>query len=216
MIQTKTHKARLFDLGRVPMDFARLVCTPLPLILRLRRVTPEGKAYQQKLQGGAVVVANHTSFLDPFLVGVTFWYRRVFFLIAEIVMKGWLRSWLLRGIGGIKVERGIADIEAIKKSVAILKEGRVLTVFPQGGIVQEDEVESIKSGAILMAIQAGVPILPIHICPRAHWYCRRTVVIGQSIDPKALCTKKIPSTADIAAITQRVMQEMNRCIPNHK
>lgn len=216
MTNENIHKARLFDLGRLPMDFARLVCTPLPLILRLRRVTPEGKAYQQKLRGGTVVVANHTSFLDPFVVGVTFWYRRVFFLIAEIVMKGWLRSLLLRGIGGIKVERGIADIEAIKKSVAILKEGRVLTVFPQGGIVQENEVETIKSGAILMAMQAGVPILPIYICPRAHWYCRRTVVVGQSIDPKALCTKKIPSTADIAAITQRVMQEMNRCIPNHK
>lgn len=215
MSKQPIHKAKLFDIKRFPMDLARVVCSPLPLILRLRRVTPEGEPYREILRGGAVVVANHTSFLDPFMVAVTFWYRRVFFLIAEIVMQGRLRSLLLRGAGGIKVERGIADIEAIKKSVAVLKAGRVLTVFPQGGIVQEEEMETIKSGAILMALQAGVPIVPMHICPRAHWYRRRKIVIGQTIDPAALCKKKLPSTADIAAITKQVMDEMNRCVPVH-
>ncbi len=207
-------KAKLFDIRLFPMDMARIVCAALPLVFRLHKITPEGKPYKEKLKGGAILVANHTSFADPFLVATSFWYRRVFFLVAEIVMKGKLRSLLLRGVGSIKIERSVADIEAIKRSVSVLKEGRVLVVFPQGGIVQGAEVETIKSGAVLMAIQAGVPIIPMHICARPRWYNRRSVIIGNTINPAEIITKKFPSTADIAIVSDMVMAEMNRCNPN--
>jgi hypothetical protein len=42
------------------------------------------------------------------------------------------------------------------------------------------------------------------------------VVIGELIDPKALCTKKIPSTADIQNISNILAAEMNRCNPNQE
>ncbi len=209
-----TNKAKLFDCKRLPMDLARLVCAPLPLIFRIKRVTPDGAPYRKKLTGGAIIAANHTSFTDPFIVGTTFWYRRVFFLVAEIVMKTGLQAALLRGVGGIKVDRNRVDIEAIKQSVSILKEGRVLIIFPQGGIVKQNEVDTIKSGAALMALQAGVPIVPMHICPRPHWYSRQRVVIGEAIDPAAICSKKMPSTADIQHITDALMVEMTRCATN--
>lgn len=204
-------KPKLFNIKRFPQDLARLVCVPLLLFLRPKRITPDGEKYKEKLRGGAVLAANHTSFFDPFAVGVAFWYRRIFFFVAEIVMQGKLRPILLKGVGCIKVERSIADVEAIKKAIGILKEGHPLTVFPQGGIAQGEEVEKLKSGAVLMALQAGVPIIPMHICKRQHWYERLTVVIGKTIYPSQMIAKKIPSTADIEKISQTLMQEMNRC-----
>lgn len=209
-------KAKLFDISLFPMDMARIVCALLPLVLRLHKITPEDETYKEKLKGGAILVANHTSFIDPFLVATTFWYRRVFFLVAEIVMKGKLKSWLLRGVGSIKIDRSVADIEAIRRSVAVLKEGRVLVVFPQGGIMQDEQVETIKSGAVLMALQANVPIIPMHISTRPHWYNRRKVIIGNTIEPTKIITKKFPSTADITAVSDMVMAEMNRCNLNNK
>ena len=131
--------------------------------------------------------------------------------MAEVVMKTGLRAALLRGVGGIKVDRNKVDIEAIKQSVGVLKDGRVLIIFPQGGIVADDEIDALKSGAALMALQAGVPIVPMHIRPRAHWYSRQQVVIGETVDPAAICPKKMPSTADIGRITEALMAEMNRC-----
>ncbi len=211
MTEKNPKKAKLFDIKLLPMDIARLVCACLILIFRIKRITPEGKKYCEKLEGGAIIASNHTSFKDPFTVGVTFWYRRVYFLIAEIVMGGKLRSALLRGVGGIKVERSITDIEAVKKSVKVLKQGRVLTVFPQGGIVKQDDVEAIKSGAVLMALQAGVPIIPMHICPKAHWYNRSQVVIGDTVYPNQICKKKMPTVNDIKEITDILMAEMQRC-----
>ena len=66
-------------------------------------------------------------------------------------------------------------------------------------------------GAALMALQAGVPIIPMYICPRKHWYSRRVVVIGNTVDPKAYIQKKFPSTADIDRVSQILLEEMNRC-----
>ena len=93
-----------------------------------------------------------------------------------------------------------------------IKVGDLLAVFPQGGITAGEEIQSVKSGAVLIALQAGVPIIPMHIYPRKHWYSRRVVVIGDPVDPKALIQKKFPSTADIERVSEKLMEEMNRCM----
>lgn len=204
-------KAKLFNIKRLPMDMARLVCAPLLLIYRMKRLTPTGEKYKGRIQGGAILAANHSGFSDPFLVGVAVWYRRTFFLAAEAVMKGKLRSWLLKGVGCIRIDRNEADIEAIRKATTVLKEGHLLTVFPQGGITEGEDVQALKSGSVLIALQAGVPIVPMHIYPKKHWYSRRVVVIGNTIDPKTYIQKKFPSTADIDRVSQILLEEMNRC-----
>ncbi|MBO5754884.1 MAG: 1-acyl-sn-glycerol-3-phosphate acyltransferase, partial [Clostridia bacterium] len=210
-LQTKKAQHRLFDLRHIPMDLARLVCAILVPLLRIKKVTPEGEKYTEKIKGGAIVAANHTSFADPFVVGVSFWYRRLHFLVAEVVMKGKLRSWLLRGVGAIKIDRGTTDLEAINQSVSKLKAGYLLAIFPQGKIEKEDNVDTIKAGAVLMALRAGVPIVPMHIMSRPHWYTPRTVVVGKAIHPADYCQKKMPSTADIKNVTDALLAELNRC-----
>ena len=211
-MQTQKKPTALFNLKLLPMDIARLVCAPLLLWYRMKKLTPNGAKYTKQLQGGAILAANHTSFADPFLVGVSFWYRRMFFLAAEAVMKGKLRTWLLKGVGAIKIDRNGTDIEAIHKSVNVLKKGHMLAIFPQGGISSEDQIRSMKSGAVLIALQAGIPIIPMHICPKKHWYSRRVVIIGNAIDPKDYITNKFPSTKDIEKVSQVLMEEMNRCM----
>lgn len=211
IIEVKSAYHPLFSFKNLPMDLARLVCSVLVPILRIKRLTPEGKRYKNKISGGAVIAANHTSFLDPFIVGITFWYRRMHFLVAEVVMKNRLREWLLRGVGAIKIDRNNADIEAITKSIDKLKKGYILTVFPQGGISRDDEIDSIKSGAVLLAVRSGTTIVPMYIPPRTRWYKTRNVIIGNTINPRDYCEKKFPSTSDIKNITNALINELNRC-----
>ena len=202
---------RLFSFKKFPMDMARLISAPVLLIFRVKRLTPTGEKYRQKIKGGAILTANHTSFSDPFIVGATVWYRRIYFLVAEVVMKGKLRSTLLKGVGAIRINRQEADIEAINRSVRKLKQGYLLTVFPQGGINKGDDIDAIKSGAVLMALRAEVPLIPMHIHQKKHWYSRQIVIIGETIDPKTYCQKKIPSSADIKVISTALMQQLNHC-----
>lgn len=208
----REEKRKGYDFANLPMDVARIVCAPLLLLYRMKRVTPEGKPYEGHIQGGAVLAANHRTFSDPFLLGVAVWYRRMHFLAAEVVMKGRLRKWLLKGVGAVEIDRNGTDIEAIRKSVKLLKKGRLLAIFPQGGISQGDQIETLKSGAVLIALQAGVPIVPMYIVPGKRWYQRRVVVIGQALDPCSYLEKKFHSTADIERISQKLIEEMNRCV----
>ena len=191
-------KHKLFDLRKLPMDMARLVYILLLPYYRLRRRTPEGKKYKARLRGGAVIAANHSAFADPFVMGATFWYRRMYWMAAETVVRGKLQGPLLEAAGAIK-------------AVTVLKEGYLLGIFPEGSIQDGDGVQSVKSGCVLLAVQADVPIIPMHIAPRAHWYQRRRVVIGEPIIPKAHFTKKFPTTADLDRAAQLVMEEMSRC-----
>jgi len=117
----------------------------------------------------------------------------------------------LRGVGAIKIDRDTTDLEAINTSVAKQKAGYLLAVFPQGRIEKEDHVDTIKSGAVLMALRANVPIVPMHIMSRPHWYNARTVVVGRAIHPADYCQKKMPSTADIKNMTDALLAEINRC-----
>ena len=212
MTQTQIKKPALFNPKLLPMDIARLVCAPLLLWYRMKRLKPDGRKYTGHIQGGAVLAVNHTSFSDPFLTGVAVWYRRLFFLAAEAVMQGKLRTWLLKGVGAIRIDRNCADIEAIRNSVSVLKQGHLLAIFPQGGISEADRIKAIKSGAVLIALQAGVPIIPMHICPKKHWFSRRVTIIGSAIDPKDYIENKFPSTKDIEKISQVLMEEMNHCM----
>ena len=202
---------RLFDIRRLPMDMSRFVMSALMPVLRIKRLTPEGERYKVKIKGGAIIAANHTSFLDPFIAGLTFWYRRMHYLVAEIVMGGRVRSFFLKGVGAIRIDRNAADVEGIDRAITKLREGYLLTVFPQGGIQKDNDVNDIKSGAVLMAIRAGVPIVPMHIVGRKRWYERQTVIIGNPVNPADYSTRKVPSFADIKNITDALVSELKRC-----
>lgn len=194
-----------------PMDMGRIVCAVLPLLYRIKRIDLNGEKIKKHFKGGAVVVSFHTSFSDPFLIGTSFWYRRMFFLAAKEVMRSRIIEILLKGIGCIKIDRDASDIEAIKKCVSVLKDGKLLSVFPEGGIHREKEADKIKSGAVLIAIKAGVPIIPVYKAKRKNIFKRQTVVIGESFDCRDYCSKRFPSVAEIDELTSKLLIQMEEC-----
>lgn len=191
------------------LDAGRTVELFMNLGFRIRRIGIDGAPYKKKLWGGLLIAANHQGFIDPLVVSCAFRYRRVHFLTAEAVMKNKVLALLLRGMGCIKIDRSISDIEAIGKSVGVLKDGRCLVMFPQGGI--QEDLTQVKAGAALIALQAGVPILPLYSAPRKHWWQRRVVVIGELIDPKKLLTRMIPSVEDLERISATLLAEIDKC-----
>ena len=194
----------------LPMDMARIVSSVTLLFYRQRRLTLDGKPYKGRIVGGGIVAANHTAFSDPFVLGGTFWRRRMYFLAAENVMGGKLRSWLLRGVGCIRIDRNQSDIGAIRQSVEVLKRGKLLAIFPQGQIGDMSQTQ-IKSGTVLIALQAKAPVIPVYVHYPAKKWGRVTVVVGEPLHCHELCNKRMPSLAEIDELSNQLSERMNQC-----
>lgn len=192
------------------MDFGRLTCClPARFLLLLKKQKTDGRAYRGAPKGAAVLVCNHVGQLDPFLIDCYFWSRRVYFLASKQVMQKPVAGALLRGMGCISIDRENADLDAVRTAVELLKEGNLLGIFPQGGI--HSELTQIKGGAILIALRAGVPIVPMYTERKKHVFSRRRLIVGEPFDPRAYCAKKFPGVADIERLSELLLQRMEDC-----
>jgi 1-acyl-sn-glycerol-3-phosphate acyltransferase len=111
-----------------------------------------------------VMVGNHTSYLDPVFL-VAHKNKRELRLIAKSeLLENKFFGWLLPRLGALPIKRGTADRTAIKYSVATLKRGEDLVIFPEGTRVRKPNQEvKLHSGAALIAKMANCPILPFAI-----------------------------------------------------
>lgn len=116
--------------------------------------------------GAFLVVANHCSQLDPPLLGWATGYQvgRVVHFMAKEEMRHWpVVGWLADRAGVFFVRRGEGDRPAQRRALELLAAGRPVGIFPEGTRSRVGRMRGIKPGAALLAIRAGVPILPVGI-----------------------------------------------------
>lgn len=136
-------------------------------------------------EGAALICPNHTKASDPFFVVFAFKRKHVMRAMAKAeVMRVPVIGWLLGKAGVFGVNRGAADINAVKTALRFLKEGRKLLMFPEGTRVEEGENVEAKTGAAMFAVRTGAPIIPVYIPAKKRWFRPTTVVIGQPFYPK--------------------------------
>ena len=111
--------------------------------------------------GPAIVVANHTSPIDPLLLQSTC-PRLISFMMAREYYEVRAFSWLFIMIRAIPVNRSGMDTAAAKAALRALREGRVVGIFPEGRIARGENVK-IRPGVAMMAARYKVPIVPAHI-----------------------------------------------------
>lgn len=154
---------------------------------------------------GAVVVCNHLSNLDPILLNIKL-VKKIRFLGKAELFKSKFGSWFYRGLGAIPVNRGTADINAIKQGLKVLKDNKPLGIFPEGTRNKgEDETKmgEIHEGAIMFASRAGVPIIPIIIYKRPKFLRRNVIAVGTPFMVSGENPNKLT-----AEETQRAVEEM--------
>jgi 1-acyl-sn-glycerol-3-phosphate acyltransferase len=114
-------------------------------------------------EGGAIVVANHVSGLDPFLL-IASARRPLRFLIAREQYERFGLTWLFKASGCIPVDREKNPERALRAALRALREGEVLALFPHGKIhLDTDPPRKLKPGAIRLAELTGSQIYPARI-----------------------------------------------------
>ena len=161
-------------------------------------------------KGAGVISGNHTSNLDSIIIGLSlppddgprFMAKKELFKFKPF-------GWLISALGAYPVDRGKADIKAIKTSLGILRSGHKLLVFPEGRRVAESEAADVKNGAAMLASRTNSPIVPVYISRgRKPFINKITVVFGEPF--KFEKDKKAVSPKDYPAIIDDVMREVGR------
>lgn len=111
--------------------------------------------------GGAVVVSNHESIADPFLLSFLRWDMR--WIAKEELFKLPLIGWLMQFGGDIPLRRGKGDsIRAMMEECRrTIEKGMPVMIFPEGTRSPDGRLLPFKDGAFRLAIETGVPIVPL-------------------------------------------------------
>src|SRR5215831_6699672 len=129
-------------------------------------------------RGVCLFAANHTSSADaPAVVGAI--PRRVAILLKDSLFKWPIVGAAFRSAHFIPVNRGARDsaIASVDKATEAMKAGQSFLIYPEGTRSPDGRLQEFKKGAVVMAIKAGVPIVPV-VCSGAHrvmW--KRSLVI---------------------------------------
>lgn len=159
-------------------------------------------------EGAALICPNHTKASDPFFVVFAFKRKHVMRAMAKAEIMGVpVIGWILGKAGVFGVNRGSADINAVKTALRFLKEGRKLLMFPEGTRVEEGENVEAKTGAAMFAVRTGAPIVPVYIPAKKRWFRPTTVVIGQPFYPKVADRKG--TSEEYRAIADELMARIH-------
>lgn len=156
----------------------------------------------EAIEGGAVLVANHHSSVDPFFVQLAAG-RRVHWMVAREYCDAPGVGSFLQALQVIPTNRSGMDTGATKQAIRLAKEGRLVGMFPEGRLnhTVRDPLLSIRPGAALVAMRAGVPLIPLYIFGspyrREVWSplimaAHVKITFGQPIDPRNFAEQNTP------------------------
>ena len=206
MEQKRTNRAKLFSPRYLVHDFIKATAAIPGLIWMRPRWIFETKAARKRIRGGALLIANHYGFFDPVCLMFAVWYRRHHFICGKEFFESRFR-WLFKQFLCIPIDRANFNFNSLREITDELKKGSLVSIFPEGHINEDgDNLGAFKSGMVLIALQGRVPIVPVYVKPKAHFYNRVTFVIGEPIDLFARYGRR-PSMSEIDAIAQELQQK---------
>jgi len=169
--------------------------------------------------GAFIVAPTHRSAMDiPIAAAAT--TRRLRFMGKDSLWRRRPIGAVLSALGGFPVTRGSADLEALKRCVAVLASGEPLVLFPEGTRQGGPTVHPLFDGAAFVAFKAGVPIVPAAIAGsedamakgrRSIGRGRCALVIGEPIRLPAVSGSRA-SREELAALTAILRDRMQELL----
>ena len=172
-------------------------------------------------RGGVMIASNHASFIDPPVIGVGYRGRPVHFMARDTLWNSKFGSWWMDHVGCIPVSRGTGDMRALKLTIKALREGKVVSMFPEGTRTEDGELQEAKGGVGFIVEKSACSVVPAYIdgsyraYPKgAKWIkpIRVKVTFGAPITPEefqALGTGRDAYDKYAALIMQRIADLKN-------
>jgi 1-acyl-sn-glycerol-3-phosphate acyltransferase len=203
--------------------FYLIVRAILRFLMRIAfRMRVEGKDNVPS-EGGVLLAANHSSLLDPIVIGCAV-DRPVRFMAKQELFDNAFIGTIARSMGAFPVRRGKDDREAFHRALEVLREGEVLGMFPEGTRSLDGRLQKAYFGAAVLAEKTGAYLVPVgiigtdrvmrkgHILPKTG---RISVKFGKPIIPAEVCSEIPTNQSSVKpkeAITNLMMEEIRRLV----
>ena len=183
MTKKNPYKAHFINFKMFIYDISRWSGWPLFFWFRVKKIYLN-KKQKKHIKGGALVISNHILYSDPMVLHCAFWDRRVQFLIMKEICTNKFTHWLYTHWGCIPIDREKFSLKTFREIVMRLEGGNLIGIFPEGhvSLKNENPMSPFKSGAVLMAYQANVPIIPVYREIRSNVWKRQKLLVGEPID----------------------------------
>lgn len=168
-------------------------------------------------EGGVIIAANHVSNWDPPVLA-TFVMRQFHFMAKQELFEIPVFGGAIRKLHAFPVKRGAADRAAIKQAIRILQEGACLGLFPEGTRSKDGELGKPEPGIALIALKAGVPVVPAAIIgtekifSRGEFFPKVKIVYGKPLRMEAGKADK----EALQAFSEQIMAEVQRLLHSAK
>ncbi|HSW36311.1 MAG TPA: lysophospholipid acyltransferase family protein, partial [Candidatus Limnocylindrales bacterium] len=121
---------------------------------------------------------------------------------------------LLRRVGTFPVNRRDADFAAVRKAYQLLKEGKVVGLFPEGTRSKTGALQKAYNGAALIAVRSGTPILPLAIVGPYRFLQPIKVYIGPLFElPPLNCEHKADKKLKLEQMSALIMENIGKLFP---
>ncbi len=142
-------------------------------------------------EGGVLIVANHRSFLDPFLLGMLLPSSRPLCAMGKAeLFKRPRAGWYISRCGCFPVRRGESDPEAMETARQVLERGGAVVIFPEGTRLRGGGLGRPRRGAFRLAIETGATVVPC--CVTGTERVRRLKVVVRPVHVQAHAAAPIP------------------------
>lgn len=206
-------KTPALSLRHFPYDFIKWTAVPPALLMVRPKKIYMSKEAKKLIRGGAMLISNHVGFMDPVNLMTAILYRRHHYVCIKDFFERKVVGFFFRIFQCIPIDREHFSTESFRIIVDRMRAGELVVMFPEGRInFETNATESFKSGMVLMAVRAGVPIVPVYVQKREKWYRRVRVAIGEPVDVKAMYAEK-PTFSRIEEIAS-VLHETEEKLKN--
>jgi 1-acyl-sn-glycerol-3-phosphate acyltransferase len=168
-------------------------------------------------EGPVLIVSNHMNFIDPPLLAASL-PRKLTFMAKRELFESWMSRPIVQAFS-FSISRGVPNKESLRQAALTLQKGKPLVMFPEGKRSPNAQMMEGFPGSSLIALRAGVPVLPIgiagseklknffHVFKHSHI----TVNVGQSFDlPEA---DSVPTRKQLIAATDMIMHRIAELLP---
>jgi 1-acyl-sn-glycerol-3-phosphate acyltransferase len=112
-------------------------------------------------QGPLIIYTNHVNLLELPIIYTHLQPRRVRGMVYAERWKNPALGWLLTVVKAIPLQRGEADIAAIRKGLEALRQGEIIIIAPEGTRSHDGRLQTAHPGVVLLALHSGAPLMPI-------------------------------------------------------